>query len=441
MVTPTLKRPGWASAPGLLVAGLLAFGAVALSRVPERQLWPSGERAPYGYAFSDSLQNQDQRTLERSISFYQGRIQKNPEDGMDQAVLANLYIQMARTARDESWYLLAEKTAQQSLANFPFDNSGAILALAKIAEAQHDFPTAVRLAESVGSPDALGLVVTAKLAMGEVGAAYAVAHSLAEQYPSMGSLTLRALTHEAQGQDELALEDFQRAIAAEEPGNTAGSAQTRVFLGRYYARRGDYKTAQALHRKALEIVPDYPLAHLQLAELATVQGRYRTAKRHYRAVGGGAALHGLARVQALEGRTATEEWAIAETELRRSVEGNALGHRRDLAHLLLERGASDDVAEALALMKTESAHRRDAKTLDLLAWSLMESGQIAAAQQAIREALDQGARSAVIAYRAGEIEAALNHPQQAEQLFRQAANIDPTFSSQTRQRLGLVRQN
>ncbi|WP_194022022.1 lipopolysaccharide assembly protein LapB [Nodosilinea sp. LEGE 07298] len=409
---------------------------------PDRQYW-SGlwHQSLYNYPFSGSVSSQNQHTLEQSISFYQGRIQQNPADGLDQAALANLYIQMARATRNDSWYLLAEKAAQQSLAKMPFENSGATLALAKIAEAQHDFETAVSLAESVGSPDALGLVITSQLALGQLDDAANLANALAEQYPSLGSLTLRALTHEAQGRDELALADFKAAIAAEEPANTAGSAQTRVFLGRFYAQRGDDKTAQALYHEALQIVPDYPLAHLQMAELATVEGHYRTAKHHYRAVGGAIALHGLARIEALRGRSETAAWTVAETELRRSIDSNALGHRRDLAHLLLERGDPADIAEAVTLMETEATNRRDAKTLHLLAWALQEAGQLSAAQQVMREALDSGIHSAGMAYRAGEIELALGHSAQAEQFFRQVAEINPAFNPQTRQRLGLVRQN
>ncbi|MGB3203105.1 MAG: tetratricopeptide repeat protein [Nodosilinea sp.] len=425
----------------LLAVGLLSLGAVALTQ-PDWRPWSGfGPQGPYPYAFADAASSSNQQTLEQSISFYQGRIQQNSTDGLDQAALANLYIQMARATRNDSWYLLAEKTAQQSLANMPFENTGATLALAQISEAQHDFETAVSLAESVGSPDALGLVITSKLALGQVDDAASLADALAEQYPSLGSLTLRALTHEAQGHDELALAGFKAAIAAEEPANTVGSAQTRVFLGRFYVQRGDYKTAQALYREALQIVPDYPLAHLQMAELATVNGHYRRAKHHYREVGGPVALHGLARIEALRGRPETAAWAVAETELRRSITDNALGHRRDLAHLLLERGNPDDVAEAVTLMTTEAANRRDAETLHLLAWAQQEAGQLLAAQQVMREALDSGLRSAGMAYRAGEIEQALGHSAQAEQFFRQATEINPAFTPQTRQRLGLVRQN
>ncbi len=431
---------GRASMSRGLGLGLLALGAVALTQASNWQ-WPTfWPQTAYEYSFPGFLDRQGQQTLEQSISFYQGQVQKNPTDGLDQATLASLYIQMARATRNDSWYLLAEKSAQQSLANLPFDNQGAVLALAQIAEAQHDFKTAIRLAQSVGQPDALGLVVTAKLAMGQVEDAAAVANRLADQYPSLGSLTLKALAHEAQGQDDQALAAFQQAIAAEEPDNPTGSAQARVFLGRFYAQWGDHRSAEALYREALRIVPDYPLAHLQRAELATVKGHYRTAKYHYQAVGGPTALHGLARLQALQGRSATEAWKAAETELRRNVEGNALGHRRDLAHLLLERGDPADVAEAVALMETETANRRDAQTLDTLAWALGSAGRLPEAQQALQEALNQGVRSAAIAYRAGEIELALNHPVQAEEFFRQATEIDPTFTPQTRQRLGLTKQ-
>jgi len=287
------------------------------------------------------------------------------------------------------------------------------------------------------------MVISKSIALppGRGYAAAAIADSLAEQYLSLGSLTLRALTHAAQGQDPQALEDFQRAIAAEEPTDTAGSAQTRVFLGRFYAQRGDYKTAQGLYREALEIVPDYPLVHLQMAELATIKGQYRTAKYHYQAVGGPIALHGLARLQALQGRPADEAWDSAEQELRRTIAGNAFGHRCDLAHLLLERGDPADREEAVALMEAESAQRRDAQTLDLLAWALMEAGRWPEAQQVVREALDHGVRNADLAYRAGDIAAARQDPEQAEQFFRLAMAFNPTFSPQTWQRLGLIPQN
>ncbi|MEO0827411.1 MAG: tetratricopeptide repeat protein [Cyanobacteria bacterium J06642_9] len=392
----------------------------------------------YAYPFSLSSENSGQETLERSISFYQGRVQRNPEDGLDQAALASAYLKMVRATGNDSWYLLAEQSAQQSLTKLPFDNDGAVLVLARIAEAKHDFAEANRLAEQASGPEALAIIVTSKLAIGQVEAADAAANTLVDLNPSLGSLTLRALTRSARGDQDGALRDFQQAIAAEELSEPRGSAWTRTLLGRVYFQQGNSALASQLYREALQIVPDYPLAQLYLAELETRLGHYRTAQQYYLQVNDPVALHGIARIQALQGKAADAPWETAETALRQHIDENALGHRRDLAHLLLERGNTEDVPEAIALMQAEANNRRDAKTLDLLAWSLSRAGRWQEAQQIIQEALASGIQDAGIFYRAGVIETALNRASQANRYFRLAQEIDPTFDQQAHQRLGLV---
>ncbi len=421
--------------------GLLPVATMLLIKTSEwpeiRGFWP---QSPHPYPFASTLQQKTSQTLERAIAFYQGRIHRHPQDGLDRGTLADLYLQMAQATGDESWYLLAEQTAQQSLANLPFGNDGAVLALARIAEASHDFAEAVRLAEPVSSPEGMAIVVTARLGMGDLPAAVADAERLVALYPSLGSFTLRGLARSAQGDDAGAMQDLQAAIALEEPSEIRGSAQTRVFLGLLYARQGDYAPARQLYREALRLVPDYPLAYLQLAELETRLGRYRAAEQHYRQVGDAVALHGLARLKTLRGQPAAAAWEEAETALRQRIDESTLGHRRDLAHLLLERGRPEDIPEALALMEVEASQRRDAKTLDLLAWALAASGRWPEAQRVIQEALDQGVRDAGLVHRAADIELALNNPAQAEHWRQLAEDIDPTVDHQTRQRLGLIAQ-
>lgn len=51
---------------------------------------------------------------------------------------------------------------------------------------------------------------------------------------------------------------------------------------------------------------------------------------------------------------------------------NPLDHRRELAVLLLERGDEADRSEALTLMQAEVENRRNAETLETLAWALSE---------------------------------------------------------------------
>ena len=261
--------------------------------------------------------------------------------------------------------------------------------------------------------------------------------------PSLGSLSFRGLVRMAQGNQAGAQSDFQQAITAEEPGEQRGSAQVRTFLGRLYAAQGKSEQAEKLYREALEIVPDYPLALQHLAQLETRLGHYRAARRLYSRLGNsttlqGVALQGIARAKGLQGKSAEAEWQSAEAALRSQIDQNALGHRRDLAHLLLERGQDQDVSEAIALMQTETQNRRDAETLDLLAWALLRGDQPREAIAVIREALDQGVQDAGIFYRAADIETALNNPDQAQRYVRSAQALDPTFDQQTRQRLGLV---
>ena len=190
-------------------------------------------------------------------------------------------------------------------------------------------------------------------------------------------------------------------------------------------------------------MPDYSFALLHLAELETRLGRYRAAERHYTRISNlpsldDVGLQGLARVKSLQNQSAEAEWQGAEAYLRENMDGSALSHRRDLAHLLLERGRDQDVDEAIALMQTELENRRDAGTLDLMAWSLLRAGRYQEAQAFINEALEQGVQDAGIFYRAADIETALNNPAQSEEYIDLAAVVDATFNQQTRQRLGQV---
>ncbi len=438
---PLFKR--WQTASILLLS--LLSGTALLTVTPFGKQLIAGTPSLYAYPFSLSLKGDNQQTVESAIASFQGRVQQHPADGLDRAALAGAYLKMARVTGAANWYLLAEQEARQSLANLPFNNDGAVMVLAEIAQAKHEFAEAVRLAEQISGAKSLTVVVTSKLAMGQLAEAETAANAMVNFVPSLGSLSFRGLTRMARGDHEGALRDFQQAIAAEDPSEQRGSAQVRTFLGRLYAEQGKTEQAEQLYREALEIVPGYPLALLHLAQLETRLGHYRAAKHDYSQLSAsvvqqGVALQGIARINSLQGRATEAKWQEAETVLRQQIDQNALGHRRDLAHLLLERGRDRDVSEVIALMQTETQNRRDAETLDILAWALSRADRWQEAQIAIHEALEGGVQNAGIFYRAAEIETALNNPAQAEKYIRSAQTLDPTFDQQIRQRLGLVIQ-
>lgn len=409
--------------------------------------------ANYRYHFSESLRNNpnQKEAIQQEIAFYQQRLAVDSRSGLNRAALAGSYLKMARATGEGGWFLLAEQAAQRSIADLPFDNQGALLVLARIAEARHDFATALRLAKQVGSDneDAIALSITSHLAMGKVSEANAAAEALVKRIPNLGALTLRALVRESQGRDAEVLQDYRQAMAAEEPGEVAGSARARSLLGRFYARRGQFVQAKALFLEALRLVPRYPLALIYLADLETRQGNYREAEGYYSKVSAYSGPvetvfdrivdRGMARVKEFEG-DAIESRRLrdkAEAGLRQEQASGGFGHRRDLASLLLEKGRSQDVTEALALMQEEVKIRRDAVTLDTLAWAFSSAGEWQKADRVMAEIMRSGIRDAGMFYRAGAIARTLGKDAESRAYFQKSKEIDPSFDDRARQALGL----
>ncbi len=405
--------------------------------------------SPYRYRYERPAKGAVRGALQQEIAFYQDRIARNPSGGLDLAALGQAYLKMARSSGDLRWYLLGEQAARRSLLNLPFHNAAALLTLARVAEARHDFPEAIRLATEAGAVDSLAVTATAELARGNVAAARRAVETLVARTPTLGAYTLRALVDIAEGHDADALADFTHALAAEEAGETGSSAYMRTLLGRFHYSRGRLDAAKAIYTEALRILPQYPPALVNLAELELREGAYRAAEDHLtRVVTLTAAspniydhvvLRGLARVHELRGDPAGARrfWEMAEARLRADVTSGAFGHRRELAKLLLTRGRPADVVEALTLMRRELRVRRDPDTLDTYAWALTSAGSWEAARAAMRDALRGGAREARLFYRAATIEAHLGHVTAATDLFRLAAATDPSFDERARLVVGV----
>lgn len=444
--TGTVPRAVFVAALVLSLAVTAAGGHLWASSV-DRQ-----DAGSYRYRFERPHRGSVKRVLEGEIAFLQTRISQNPDGGLDLAALAGTYLKMARATGDLKWYLLAEQTARRSLANLPHQNQGALLALARVAEARHDFAEAIRLATLAGTgPEALSILVTANLATGRVDEAGRAADLLTRTAPGLGSSVLRALVGEARGNDATVLADLQQAIAAEEPGEVGSSAWARTLLGRFHYRRGRWQLASDLYREVLRILPQHPLALVHLAELEMRQGRTRQAERHLTQVVtitraspnvyDHAVLRGLARLQELRGQHARAAalWADAEARLRQDVTTGQFGHRRELARLLLERGRPQDVGEAVALMEQELQVRQDAETLEVYAWALQRAGRLREARRSILRALRWGIRDARLYHRAATIEQALGDRTAADRFLALMRETDPTFDRRAQQVLGVER--
>ena len=147
---PLSKR--WKVA-GTLLLGFLS-GPVLLAATTSEQREISESQLSHSHSFAGSLKTENQQTIEREISFYQGRVQQNPTDGLDRAALAGAYLKMGRATGSDDWYALAEQAAEQSLASLPFANDGAVIVLAEIAQAEHEFAKALSLVEPLSGEKA-----------------------------------------------------------------------------------------------------------------------------------------------------------------------------------------------------------------------------------------------------------------------------------------------
>ncbi len=402
----------------------------------------------YRYNFERPSPGSVTQALDKEIAFYQKRLRYDPDGGLNRAALAKVYLKMARATGEASWYLLAEQTAQESLAKLSFNNETAILVLARVATARHDFKGAIRLAKQTNlNDDALATLVTANLALGNIKEANIAADKLVAHSSSVGSLTLQALVKVSQGKDTQAIETFQKALATEEPEETGSSVSARTLLGRLYLKRGQIKLAEGLYKEALRVLPQYSPAVLNLAELEVRRGDYQAAEKLYSqffitsqrapTVYDHIMLRGMARVKDLQGNSSeAQKWrSKAETRLRQDL--TSFGHKRELARLLIEKGREQDLVEALSLMQSDLQNRHDAETFDTLAWAFSSLGRWGEAQQAMKEAMKSGIRDAGMFYRAGTIEQNLGNQATATAFFKQAQETDPTFDEKARQALGL----
>ncbi len=411
----------------------------------------------YQYKYAQYLEHRAEtrtKAYAREIAFLQERVNRNPNDGLDLAGLAGAYIAKARVSGQNAWYVLAEQAAERSLAALPLaiGNAGAQLALAEVAQAQHDFSRALKLIEAVTrtqprNASALALRASIQLAQGNLEAALKDVEPLVKALPNQSNLNLRAVILETQGKLEAAKKDFTHALEIEEADDVFGSARTRTLFARFSARHGQPALAQGLLEEALRIAPSFPLALMQLADLEFRQGQYDQAKSTYNELLSAskgspstfdhAAILGLARIaRATNSSDSDQLWNDAVNVLRKEVTSGAFGHRRELARVLLERGNPQDVNEALKQAKLELRTRHDWETLNVVAWAEQRAGFAKEARATIQKALAVGVQDAELEYRAGQIENLLGNPDAAKVHFALAEGINPNSSREFARRFG-----
>jgi len=348
----------------------------------------------------------------------------------DLGELADLYVRRARLTGDVEDYKRAEDMAHRSLTMRPSPN-GALLVLAKVASARHDFRKAIEIAQEwirvKPTAAAYDLIASCYLAVGDLDAASSAAEHAVTLSPTPGSFVMRALVLQAQGRDVEAAFDFTQAVKVETFGDPEEAARTRALWGRFLIRRGELDGAALVINEALRVLPGDPLSLAQAAELALRSGKFAEARASFEQAFASSRqvryLIDLARAQELSRDLdgATSSRTQVEQLIRRDLAENGVGHQLDLVEVLLDRGTAADLAEAVKLATEEVERRPSAETRFQLARALWRTGAAAEAAIHIHAVLASGARDA----RFYELAARIDGGTRGAMYAREAAKLDP----------------
>jgi tetratricopeptide (TPR) repeat protein len=428
----------WTGATGV-VLGAVLVGAVAAARLHHpaapaamTELAPDPVALRYRYATAKAAD--DPADTASTITALEARVQAMASP-FDYAELADLYLRKAQVDGDPADYKTAEAMARRSLALLPTPNP-AVLTLAKLADVRHDFRDAINFAHQhkKRSAGAQIIVATAHLALGELAAAGDAAQTAIDIKPDMAGYFMRALVMQAQGRDAEAAFDFANAARVEEPGDLQGSARLRALWGRFLLRRGELAGAALLFDEALRVVPGFPLGLAYRGELALRTGHARDAVHWFEQAFAASRqvryLIDQARAQELAGDRAGADALRTQVEaiVRGELGEGGLGHRLDLAEVLIDRGSAGDLPEAVALAREEVARRGSFEARFQLARALTRSGARDEAIREVQTALASGAHEAQLYELAAQLDGQRGNAAGAALYTRLADKLDPGSS-------------
>lgn len=360
----------------------------------------------------------------------------HPSDARSWAVLGTAYVEWGQRSANAAYYGRAETALRRSLDAQPADrgNTAALVGLAALANARHDFVTAKKWGETVRARQpkdwtAYPVLIDAYNGLGEYTAAGRAAEKFTALRSGVPALSRTAQMYRNQGRREDALATAQNA--ANRATAPAEKADCLHRLGELAWERGESEKAVAQYSAALRSDPAHHPSLAGRARALAALGRTDEAQRDYRA-----ALSRLPRPEyMLELGELYESLGLANdslsqyTRLRKSL-ARADGYGVDDA-LLLGRLEADhgNAAAAVRLLKTEWQRRHhSAAVADALGWALHSSGDSASALQYAQKAADTGGQTALYAYHLGVIEQDLREYGPARRHLEEALRTNAQFS-------------
>ena len=334
-----------------------------------------------------------------SISTFQEKIRDNPQDVVSYTILGQMYVRQARETGNVASYQMAEDSLHRALELVP-DSPLAVVSLASVYYAQHDFGEALGLAQSIykKDPSVVGALATlgdAHLALGHYTQAEEYYRALMERASTPTALARLAHLAELRGDPEEALRLLRQA-AEGALGAGLSRQDTAWFLlrlGDLHFMSGRIDEAAEHYQASITIFDDYYVALARLGSARAAQGEYDKAidlyERSVAIVPEPATLSRLGDLYAVRGDTslAQEQYDTVQF-IAELAEINKTVYSRELALFYADHDLEPD--KAVEVAREELVRRQDVHAYDTLAWTLYKSGQIDEAADAMAAAMRLG---------------------------------------------------
>ncbi len=339
------------------------------------------------------------------------------------------FIEKARRSYDPGYYKLAEQCAacmeemQVTRTGEPgkLKNAAALLLRGHILQNLHRFSEAEPIARELATKRGLAfdhmLLGDVLLEQGKLDEATHCYQKLLDLKPGLQSYARAAQLRWLRGDTEGAIEMALQATRLGTPSDPEAGAWAATKLAFFDLHYGALPQAAAACETALELMPQYAPALLMKGRVLLAQERASAAIPFLQEA---ARQNPLPEYQwtladALRAEKRDTEAQAVEATLQTK---GAIEDPRTYALYLATRAG--DTAQAVKLAESELNARQDLHSYDALAWTLLRSGQTAAAWQNIEKALATGTQDARLHFHAAAIAQAHGLKAQASKHFKQA---------------------
>ncbi|MDP9297419.1 MAG: hypothetical protein M3O98_01950 [Actinomycetota bacterium] len=372
-------------------------------------------------------------SLDQIIASLQQRLRVLPDDYRSYASLGLAYVQQARLTADPSYYPKAEGVLQRSLSLDAKDNYEAMVGMAALAAARHDFAAALGWGERAkainpANGNVYGVIGDADVELGRYSQAFAAFQKMVDTLPGLSSYARVSYARELQGNVPGAIASMQAAFDV--TGSRADQAWASNQLGDLAFNHGAIATAEADYRRAAGLDPAFVPAQAGLAKVAWARGDLESATKLMTAVVATYPLPDyvimLGDLDAASGDHvgASRQYALVRAEAQLFM---ANGVNVDLELAIFDADHGEPRAALLAA-RAEWERRKSVLVADALAWALHANGRDAAAWNFERRALSIGYRNALFFFHAAEIRISIGDRAAGVSYLRRALATNPHFS-------------